>query len=105
MIVRLHPAAEQDISEAATFYGNAGSAKLAARFVAEFKRLAGILLKHPHIGVPRANGKRGLTMRRFPYTVSIVSRVNASQFCSSSMTANIQAMAANVPEARCLCHA
>lgn len=69
MIVRLHPAAEQDISEAATFYGNAGSAKLAARFVAEFKRLAGILLEHPHIGVPRTKGKRGLTMRRFPYTV------------------------------------
>lgn len=69
MIVRLHPAAEQDISEAAAFYGNAGSARLAARFVAEFKRLVGILLEHPHIGVPRANGKRGLTMRRFPYTV------------------------------------
>ena len=69
MIVRLHPAAEQDISEAAAFYGSAGSPRLAARFVAEFKRLAGILQEPPRMGAARVHGKRGLTMRRFPYTV------------------------------------
>ena len=69
MIVRLHPDAELDISEAAAFYERSGSGRLAARFIAEFKRLADVILEQPHIGTPRANGKRGLTMRSFPYTV------------------------------------
>ena len=38
MRVALHPAAEHDLVEAAAFYEREGSAALAARFVAEFKR-------------------------------------------------------------------
>lgn len=59
MKVTLHPAAEQDVREAAAFYEREGSPVLAARFVAEFKRLAVLLLEHPEIGSPRANGRRG----------------------------------------------
>jgi plasmid stabilization system protein ParE len=69
MKVTLHPAAEQDIQEAAAFYEREGTPKVAARFVAEFKRLATLLLEHPEIGSPRSNGKRGFSMSIFPYTV------------------------------------
>lgn len=65
MKVTLHPAAEQDIHEAAVFYEREGSAIVAARFVAEFKRL----VEHPDIGSPRSKGRRGLAMNVFPYTV------------------------------------
>lgn len=69
MKVTLHPAAEQDILEAATFYEREGTPMVAARFVAEFKRLATLLLEHPDIGSPRSNGRRGFSMSVFPYTV------------------------------------
>ena len=69
MKVTLHPAAERDIEEAAVFYEQQGSVALAARFVAEFKKVAALLAEHPEIGAPRAAGRRGLCMNVFPYTV------------------------------------
>lgn len=69
MRVTLHPAAEQDLHEAASFYEREGSPALAARFVAEFKRLAQILTEHPEIGSPRSDGRRGFSMSVFPYTL------------------------------------
>ncbi len=69
MKVSLHPAAEQDIQEAAAFYEREGTPTVAARFVAEFKRLATLLLEHPEIGSPRSDGRRGFSMSVFPYTV------------------------------------
>jgi toxin ParE1/3/4 len=69
MNITLHPAAEQDLLEAATFYEREGSPIVAARFVAEFKRLTSLLLEQPEIGSPRTHGRRGLSMRIFPYTV------------------------------------
>ena len=53
MKVKLHPGAENDIREAAAFYEREGSPVLAARFIAEFKRLASLLIEHPNIGSPR----------------------------------------------------
>ena len=69
MKVTLHPGAERDIGEAAAFYAREGSPALAATFVAEFKRVATLLLGHPEIGLPRTKGSRGLSMNVFPYTV------------------------------------
>lgn len=69
MKVTLHPAAEQDIQEAAAFYEREGTPTVAARFVAEFRRLATLLREHPEIGSPRSKGCRGLSMSVFPYTV------------------------------------
>lgn len=69
MKVTLHPAAEQDIQEAAAFYEREGTPMVAGRFVAEFRRLATLLLEHPEIGSPRSNGRRGFSMSVFPYTV------------------------------------
>lgn len=62
MKITLHPAAEQDLHEAAAFYEREGSPIVAARFVAEVKRLAALLLAHPDIGSPRSNGRRGFAM-------------------------------------------
>ena len=77
MKVTLHPAAEQDVEEAAAFYEREGTPLLAARFIAEFKRLATLLVEHPEIGSPRSKGRRGLSMRVFPYTV--IYRVTANE--------------------------
>ena len=69
MKVTLHPSAQQDLDEAAAFYEREGSSVLAARFVAEFKRLSKLLIIHPEIGMPRSKGRRGCTMSVFPYTI------------------------------------
>ena len=69
MKVTLHPGAERDVDEAAAFYEREGSPVLAARFVAEFKRLSRLLVAHPGIGSPRSKGRRGFSMSVFPYTV------------------------------------
>ncbi len=69
MKVTLHPGAETDVEEAAEFYEREGSAVLAARFLAEFKKLAMLLVEQPDIGAPRSKGRRSLSMSVFPYTV------------------------------------
>ena len=69
MKVTLHPDAEEDLVEAASFYEREGSPTLAARFVAEFKRVAQLLSEYPDIGSPRSNGCRGISMSLFPYTL------------------------------------
>ncbi|MEO7152882.1 MAG: type II toxin-antitoxin system RelE/ParE family toxin [Burkholderiaceae bacterium] len=69
MKVTLHPGAEKDIEDAAAFYQREGSAVLAARFIAEFKRLSQLLIEHPSIGALRPAGRRGFCMSVFPYTV------------------------------------
>lgn len=69
MRVSLPPGAEQDLEEAAAFYEREGSPTLAARFVAEFKKLSTLLVDHPTIGALRSKGRRGLSMSAFPYTV------------------------------------
>lgn len=55
MRITLHPAAERDLLEAAEFHERAGSPALAARFVAEFKRMASLLLAQPEIGLTVAS--------------------------------------------------
>lgn len=69
MKVTIHPGAERDLIEAASFYEKEGAPALAARFVREFRRLVSLLSEHPEIGAPRSRGLRGMTMSIFPYTV------------------------------------
>ncbi|NBP11424.1 MAG: type II toxin-antitoxin system RelE/ParE family toxin [Betaproteobacteria bacterium] len=57
MKVSLHPAAENDLIEAASFYELEGSAALATRFIATFKRVATLLAEQPNIGLPRTRGR------------------------------------------------
>ena len=69
MKITLLPAAEEDVAEAASFYEKTGSAAVAAKFVAEFKRVAQVLLDFPAIGSPRSRGRRGFSLSLFPYTI------------------------------------
>ena len=69
MKITLLPAAEEDVAEAASFYENTGSAAVASKFVAEFKRVAQVLLEFPGIGSPRSRGRRGFSLSLFPYTI------------------------------------
>ena len=77
MKVTLHQGAEKDILEAAAFYEREGSAVLAARFVAEFKRVASLIVQNPGIGSPRSKGRRGFAMSVFPY--SMIYRAGAEE--------------------------
>jgi toxin ParE1/3/4 len=67
--VLLRPAAKVDVAEAAEYYARAGSPAAAAKFVAELRRVANLLVEHPNIGSPRSRGRRGFSMSIFPYTV------------------------------------
>ena len=69
MRVALHPAAEKDIEEAAAFYERTGSPALAAKFIAELKRVSQLLLEFPGVGSARSRGRQGFSMTLFPYTV------------------------------------
>lgn len=73
----LHSAADQDLADAAAFYEGEGTPMLAGRFVAEFKRLATLLVEQPEIGSPRSKVRRGFSMNVFPYTV--IYRVSANE--------------------------
>ena len=69
MKITVLPAAEQDVAEAAAFYEEVGSDAVAAKFVAEFKRVAHVLLEFPAIGSPRTQGRRGFSLSLFPYAI------------------------------------
>jgi len=69
MRVTLHPGAEADLAEAAGFYEAQTSPVLAARFIAEFKRVAGLLLDNPGLGSLRSRGRRSYALRLFPFAV------------------------------------
>lgn len=69
MTVVLHPRAEQDLENAASFYEREGSPALAARFLAEFYRVAKLLDTSHGLGTPRSRGRKGFPTTGFPYTV------------------------------------
>ena len=69
MRVTLHPGAETDLAEAAAFYETQASPRLAARFIAEFKRVAMLLLDNPGLGSSRSKDRRSYPLRLFPHAV------------------------------------
>jgi plasmid stabilization system protein ParE len=69
MKIIIHPEAEQDLYEAAEFYEQQVSSRIADHFIEDFRRLTSLLQEHPKIGSPRPNGKRSFPMKIFPYTV------------------------------------
>lgn len=74
MIVTIHPDAEVDVAEAAAFYEREASPAVAARFVAEFRRVALLVAANPGIGTPRARGRLFFPFRVFPYGLIYVTR-------------------------------
>lgn len=65
----LHPDAEQDIADALDFYLAHAGRSVALRFLTEFERVAALLVEHPGLGTPSANGRRTFPLRVFPYSV------------------------------------
>lgn len=69
MTYSLHPGAEQDLADALDFYAERAGLQVAQRFLAEFERVAKLLVKHPGMGTPATQGRRVFPLRVFPYSV------------------------------------
>ena len=69
MSYSLHPEAEQELASASAFYKEQAGLALANAFLAEFERVAKMLVSNPDLGTPVANGLRIHPFRRFPYSV------------------------------------
>ncbi|MBT2321583.1 type II toxin-antitoxin system RelE/ParE family toxin [Variovorax paradoxus] len=65
----LHPGAEQDIAGILDFYAERAGSIVAQRFVAEFERVARLLVEHPGFGTPTASGRRAFPLRVYPHTI------------------------------------
>lgn len=65
----LHPEAEQDLADAIDFYADKAGPLVAKRFLAEFERVAKLLVRHPAMGTPSSKGRRMFPLRVFPYSL------------------------------------
>jgi len=65
----LHPEAESDLREAATFYRDHADSSLSQSLLAEFEQSVNFLLQHPGLGAIWRNGRRPLLMKHFPYSL------------------------------------
>lgn len=68
MTYTLHPKVERDLDEAAEYLARHASARTAARFLAEFERVAKLIVEHPGIGTPMSRGRRIHPFRVFHYS-------------------------------------
>jgi toxin ParE1/3/4 len=70
LVVRVHPAAEADIEQAAAWY-EAQRIGLGVRFLAELDRTMNRIAADPETGTPWSSERpyRRMTLRRFPYIV------------------------------------
>ncbi len=65
----LHPAAEQDLREAAEYYRERAGTVLVQAFIDDFEHAMQLVLLHPLLGASWRHGVRRLVMRHFPYSV------------------------------------
>lgn len=77
MTYSLHPEVENDLAAAARHLQSHASARIASRFLAEFERVASLLVEHPGFGTPMSRGRRIYPFRVFKY--SVVYRVVGEQ--------------------------
>ena len=69
MTYSLHPDAEKELTAAAAFYKERAGAALALAFLAEFERVAKLLVQNPELGTPASGPRRIYPFQRFPYSV------------------------------------
>ena len=67
MRVRLHPAADVELDNAAEWYSANANKPVAANFTAAYDTTARLIADNPGIGTPSAAGTRTLRFRGFPY--------------------------------------
>ena len=65
----IHRAAEADLTEAFRFYKREAGNEVAARFLAEFERVARLLEREPGLGTPTNGGRRSYPLFHFPYSI------------------------------------
>ena len=69
MTYTLHPKVEGDLDEAVEHLAKHASKRTVAKFLAEFERVANLLVEHPGIGTPMSRGRRIHPFRVFKYSV------------------------------------
>lgn len=69
MSFTLHPAAESELSAAASYYAREASAGVARAFLVEFERVMELIEKNQRFGTPAIRGLRVYPFHRFPYSV------------------------------------
>lgn len=69
MIVSIHPQAEAELVDGASFYAKEANAALGESFVAEFNHAVELLREHPKLGAKWRGVLRRLRLRRFPYSI------------------------------------
>ena len=69
MTYAVHPAAEQDISDASDTYEERAGAEVARRFLAEVDRVAELVNRNPEAGAPLAKGRGVFHLKVFPYSL------------------------------------
>ncbi len=65
----LHPDAEIELGDAATYYAEHASRAIAEAFLAEFERVRDLLIENQGLGPHGDHGLRVYHLDRFPYTV------------------------------------
>lgn len=65
----LHPAAEGELTDAAIYYFEQASGKIANAVLTEFERVIALLEGNQKVGTPADEGLRIHPFRRFPYSI------------------------------------
>jgi len=68
MRVRLLPAADRELEDAAAWYASNASRAVAMNFIAAYDTIANLISDNPGIRIPSATGTRTLRFRGFPYS-------------------------------------
>lgn len=69
MSYELHPAAEAELAGAALYYAREANIRIAQAFLAEFERVAELLVENQRLGTLSRGGLRVFPFRRFPYSL------------------------------------
>ena len=65
----LHPSAEKELAEAAIYYAEQASGRIASALLIEFERVIALLSRNQTLGTLADGGLRIHPFRRFPYSV------------------------------------
>jgi plasmid stabilization system protein ParE len=65
----IHEEAERELGDAAVYYAERATPKIAIAFLSEFERVIALLQLNQQLGTPKAEGMRSYPFQSFPYTL------------------------------------
>lgn len=65
----LHAEAEAELGDAAVYYAEHATKKVAVAFLSEFERVIQLLQLNQQLGTPKEQGMRSYPFQKFPYSV------------------------------------